>query len=59
MGANRRGVLVKCEDCDGMYRSKNIEIHLKSRIHKKKSLNNKWNKFFMQDSQNNHNDKKQ
>ena len=53
MGANKQGVLIKCDECLAMYRTKNILVHIKSKAHVKKSLNNRWNAFFLRDSQNN------
>ena len=53
MGQNKQGVLIKCNECAAMYRSRNILVHFKSKSHAKKSLNNRWNAFFLRDSQNN------
>jgi hypothetical protein len=53
MGQNKQGILVRCDECLAMYRSKNILVNIKSKAHVKKSLNNRWNAFFLRDSQNN------
>ena len=53
MGANKQGILVRCDGCLAMYRTKNILVHIKSKAHNRKALNNRWNAFFLRDSQNN------
>ena len=53
MGQNKQGVLVRCDECLAMYRTKNILVHLNSKAHNRKALNNRWNAFFLRDSQNN------
>jgi hypothetical protein len=53
MVAHKQGILVRCDGCLAMYRSKNILVHIKTKAHTRRALNNRWNAFFLRDSQNN------
>jgi hypothetical protein len=47
---SKRGQLVKCPGCYGFYRILNKDAHERTVAHQRKSLNNKFNEFFMWDT---------